>query len=375
MGETLNKLSHRSSLYPTLITPLCTLPVHPTVPVPLHLASIPRALTWSSPSRTLRILDQRFLPGQEVERELRTLDEVEEAIRTLAVRGAPAIGVAAALGLVAALARGRAPAREALFAAMDRLASARPTAVNLPWAMRRLRTVVEASADEGAALLDALASEAEGILAEDVEMCAKIGQHGAALIPDGARVLTHCNAGALATAGIGTALAPVYTAVMAGRRVEVIACETRPLLQGSRITAWELARAGVPVTVCTDGMAASLMRDGRVDLVIVGADRIAANGDVANKIGTYAHAIAARHHQLPFYIAAPSSTVDPTTSDGRHIPIEARAADEVRRCGGAVVMPDVVGVHNPAFDVTPAELVTAFITDHGVVRPPFHFSS
>jgi methylthioribose-1-phosphate isomerase len=308
-----------------------------------------------------------------VERELRTLDDVEDAIRSLAVRGAPAIGVAAALGLVASFARGAAPSREALFTAIDRLARARPTAVNLPWAMARLRRVVE-SASDTPPLLDALAAEAERILSEDVAMCDAIGRHGAALLADGARVLTHCNAGALATAGIGTALAPVYTAVAAGRRVEVMACETRPLLQGSRITAWELDRAGIPVTVCTDSMAASLMRAGRVDLVLVGADRIAANGDVANKIGTYALAVAAKHHGLPFYVAAPSSTIDPHTSDGSAVPIEQRAADEVRRLGDRQLAPAAVAVHNPAFDVTPAALVTAIITDAGIVRPPYHFT-
>ncbi|HEY3285518.1 MAG TPA: S-methyl-5-thioribose-1-phosphate isomerase [Gemmatimonadaceae bacterium] len=336
---------------------------------------IPRSLRWDSHRRTLRIIDQRLLPGQVVERELRTLDDVDEAVRTLAVRGAPAIGVAAALGIVAACAQGAMPARPALLLAIDRLAHARPTAVNLPWAMRRMRAVVEHVTADGAALLDALAAEAEAILAEDEQMCEAIGRHGAALIPDGARVLTHCNAGAMATAGIGTALAPVYTAAAAGRRVEVIACETRPLLQGSRITAWELGEAGIPVTVCTDGMAASLMRAGRVDLVIVGADRIAANGDVANKIGTYAHAVAAHHHQLPFYVAAPSSTIDPATPHGEAIAIEQRAADEVRRVGDRDVVPAGAAVHNPAFDVTPAALVRAIVTDRGIAHPPYRFTA
>ncbi len=333
---------------------------------------IPRSLRWNADSRVLHILDQRLLPAEVVERELRTLDDVEDAIRTLAVRGAPAIGVAAALGLVASFAHDAAAPRAALLAAMDRLARARPTAVNLSWAMARLRRVVEA-APIASPLLDALAAEAERILAEDAAMCDAIGRHGATLLADGARVLTHCNAGALATAGIGTALAPVYTAVAAGRRVEVIACETRPLLQGSRLTAWELERAGVPVTLCTDSMAASLMRAGRVDLVLVGADRIAANGDVANKIGTYALAIAAAHHGVPFYVAAPSSTIDPETPDGSAIPIERRDADEVRRLGDRQLAPPDAAVHNPAFDITPAALVTAIVTNGGIVRPPFHF--
>ncbi len=336
---------------------------------------IPRALRWSSADHALTILDQRRLPGEVVERELRSVDEVVEAIRTLAVRGAPAIGVVAALGLVAWAAREPSVTRTAVLDAAARLARTRPTAVNLPWAMARMRRVVEDGLLEGAALVDRLALEAEAILAEDEAMCAAIGRHGLSLIPDGARVLTHCNAGALATAGIGTALAPVYTAVAAGRRVEVVACETRPLLQGSRITAWELERAGVPVTLCTDGMAASMMRAGRVDVVIVGADRIAANGDVANKIGTYAHAVAARHHAVPFYVAAPSSTMDAATPDGDAIAIEQRDADEVRWIGERQLAPRHVAVHNPAFDVTPAALVSAIITDRGVSRPPFHFTA
>ncbi|MBM3907144.1 MAG: S-methyl-5-thioribose-1-phosphate isomerase [Gemmatimonadetes bacterium] len=331
---------------------------------------IPRALTWSSDARRLRILDQRLLPERVVERELCTIDEVDEALRTLAVRGAPAIGVAAALGVIAAFARAGVPDRAALLAALDRLAGARPTAVNLPWAMARLRRVVIVAE---ANLLDALAAEAERILAEDIAMCDAIGRHGQGLLPDGARVLTHCNAGALATAGIGTALAPVYTASAAGRRVEVIACETRPLLQGSRITAWELSAAGIPVTVCTDSMAAALMREGRLDLVLVGADRIAANGDIANKIGTYGHAVAAHHHGLPFYVAAPSSTIDASLFGGASIPIERRDADEVRRVGGQVVAPPDVPVENPAFDITPASLISAIVTDRGVFRPPYRF--
>jgi methylthioribose-1-phosphate isomerase len=335
---------------------------------------IPRALTWDAPSRRLRIIDQRRLPGEEVEVELRTIDAVDDAIRTLAVRGAPAIGVAAALGLVAAFSVSGARSREALVAGIDRLARARPTAVNLSWAMARMRRVVDQGALPGPLLMDALAAEAERILAEDEAMCAAIGAHGAELIGDGARVLTHCNAGAMATAGIGTALSPVYTAVAAGRRVSVIACETRPLLQGSRITAWELTRAGVPVTLCTDSMAASLMRAGRVDLVFVGADRIAANGDVANKIGTYALAVAAQYHAIPFHVAAPSSTIDTAMRDGASIPIEQRDGDEVRRVGERVLAPAGVAVHNPAFDVTPAALVTAIVTDRGIHRTPYRFT-
>ncbi len=360
-----------------LLTARYTLHSAPNPRTPPRSSSVPpavRALRWDSAARTLRILDQRFLPREVIERELRTLDEVDDAIRSLAVRGAPAIGVAAALGLVASFARMPQVSRAAVQAGIERLATARPTAVNLPWAMAQMQSVVASAPSDGAALLDALAAVAERLLANDEAMCDAIGRHGATLIADGARVLTHCNAGALATTGIGTALAPVYTAVAAGRRVEVVACETRPLLQGSRITAWELSRAGIPVTLCTDGMAASLMQAGRVDLVIVGADRIAANGDVANKIGTYALAVAARHHGIPFYAAAPSSSIDPAAPDGAAIPIEQRAADEVRRVGEQLLAPPDVAVFNPAFDVTPAALVTAIITDRGIERPPFRFA-
>jgi methylthioribose-1-phosphate isomerase len=223
------------------------------------------------------------------------------------------------------------------------------------------------------ALLESLRAEASAILEEDREMCRRIGEHGEALIGDRARVLTHCNAGALATGGIGTALAPVYVAAEHGRTVAVYADETRPLLQGSRLTAWELSRAGIPVTVLTDGMAASLMRAGTVDMCIVGADRIAANGDTANKIGTYALAVVARHHGVPFYVAAPSSTIDPSVPDGDSIVIEQRAADEVRRSFGTLTAPADVAVYNPAFDVTPAALITAFVTDRGIVRAPYDF--
>lgn len=337
-------------------------------------ARIPRALSWDAVARTLSIVDQRRLPGEVVRRDLRSVDDVDEAIRMLAVRGAPAIGVAAALGLVAAFRAHDAPSREELAAAIDRLARARPTAVNLPWAMARMRRALAAESTTRARLLDTLAHEAEVILAADEAMCLAMGAHGAALIADGARVLTHCNAGAMATAGIGTALAPVYTAA-ATRRVSVMADETRPLLQGSRITAWELSQAGIPVTVCTDGMAASLMRSGAVDLVMVGADRIAANGDVANKIGTYSLAVAARHHGIPFYVVAPTSTVDVATPDGGAIEIEQRDGDEVRMLGNRRLAPDGIAIHNPAFDVTPAELVTAIVTDRGIWRAPFRFSS
>lgn len=322
---------------------------------------------WSPDHRALRILDQRQLPGAEVTRDLVTLDEVIDAIRTLAVRGAPAIGVAAAIGLVVSLANdsegsGR-RARALMAGYADRLIASRPTAVNLAWAVRRLLAV--AARVDDAALPAALRVEAEAIRAEDVAMCDAIGRFGLDLIPDGAKVLTHCNAGALATAGIGTALAPVHLAHREGRRVQVYADETRPLRQGARLTAWELQRAGIPVTVLPDGAAAALLRSGAVDLVIVGADRIAANGDVANKIGTYGVALAAKWHGVPFYVAAPWSTIDPDTPTGADVEIEHRSADELGD------LPAGARVWNPAFDITPHELVSGYLTDRGFVKPPF----
>jgi methylthioribose-1-phosphate isomerase len=336
-----------------------------------------QAVRWSPDGDAVRIIDQRALPGEYVERDLRTVDEVCTAIATLAVRGAPAIGVAGAMGLYASLVEHRDDEpvgfgqRLADYAA--RIRSTRPTAVNLPWAISRMLERAARESRNPHALLAALRMEADAILAEDREMCLRIGKNGLPLIPDGARVLTHCNAGALATAGIGTALAPLYMAADCGRHIEVFANETRPLLQGSRLTAWELERAGIPVTVLTDGMAASLMRAGRIDLCIVGADRIAVNGDVANKIGTYAVAIAAAHHRIPLYVAAPTSTFDPAMPDGASIEIEQRDGDELRRGFGALTAPEGVAVYNPAFDVTPAALVTAIITDAGIFRPPFDF--
>ena len=335
------------------------------------------AVRWSPAGDAVRIIDQRLLPNEYVERDLRTLDEVCDAIRTLAVRGAPAIGVAGAMGIVAALAPHASDPRDP-FVTRAREVSAtiratRPTAVNLPWAVDRMLRVLEQRGD-APALLDALRAEAGAILDEDRAMCRRIGEHGLPLIPERAAVLTHCNAGALATGGMGTALAPVYLAAQAGRDVQVFADETRPLLQGSRLTAWELARAGIPVTVLADNMAAALMRERRVDLVIVGADRIAANGDVANKIGTYALAIAARHHGIPFYVAAPWSTFDPATATGADIPIEQRDAGEVRAGFGVATAPEQAAIYNPAFDVTPAALVTAIVSDRGVHRPPYRFA-
>ena len=337
----------------------------------------PIAVQWSPDGVGVRIIDQRRLPGEYIERDLRAVDDVCEAIATLAVRGAPAIGVAGAMGLAVAMAPfASLPAErfaERLRDTAHRIRGTRPTAVNLAWAIDRLLAAARVHAADPRAITVTLRAEAQSILDEDRAMCERIGEHGLELIADGARVLTHCNAGALATAGIGTALAPLYMAAREGRSIEVFANETRPLLQGSRLTAWELSRAGIPVTVLTDGMAAGLMRAGRIDCCIVGADRIAANGDVANKIGTYAVAVAARHHGIPMYVAAPTSTFDPRTATGDDIVIEQRGRDEVARNTLGSTVPEGVAVYNPSFDVTPAELITAIVSDRGVHRPPYAF--
>jgi methylthioribose-1-phosphate isomerase len=323
-------------------------------------------IAWTE-SGTIRILDQTRLPGEETYRELSQPAEMAEAIRTLRVRGAPLIGVAAAMGVTLAARRqgGKAARREDVLEACDLLQRTRPTAVNLAWALERMRKVIRSLAT-GDGLHAALVAEANAIWEGDRAMCRKIGEAGLALIPDGAVVHTHCNAGALCCSGIGTALAPVYLAHEAGRRVSVIADETRPLLQGSRLTAWELGRAGISCTVIADNMAASRLRRGGITCVIVGADRIAANGDVANKIGTYGVALAAREHGVPFYVAAPTSTFDFNSADGSRIPIEERGAEEIRAVAGQAVAPAGAAVWNPAFDVTPAELVTGYITDRGL---------
>jgi methylthioribose-1-phosphate isomerase len=338
----------------------------------------------SGPVATLRfddgvlvLLDQTRLPEATVYLRLESLDEVWEAIRQLRVRGAPAIGGAAAYGLVLSVRDlpndvGRAGFLSIVRAGRDRLASARPTAVNLFWALDRLVSAVEgADLVEVPALRARLLEEARAIQAEDEAMCRAIGGHALSLFDGVDSVLTHCNAGSLATMGMGTALAPVYLAAEQGRTIRVYADETRPLLQGARITAWELSQAGLPVTLITDGMAATVLRQGRVQAVIVGADRVAANGDVANKIGTYGLAILAREHGVPFYVAAPSSTIDLAAPDGDAIEIELRHPDEVRRLGGRPTAPPDVEVFNPAFDVTPAHYVDAIVTERGVVRAPY----
>ena len=310
----------------------------------------------------LEILDQTLLPTEERWIELTTPEQVIEAISALRVRGAPAIGVAGAFALV--LAAGDAAAVRATAPAV---AAARPTAVNLAWAVARMLARLE-SADPASPRAE-LAEEAQAIRDEDEASCREIGRHGAALLGERCNVLTHCNAGSLATAGYGTALGVIYAAVEAGKSVAVFAGETRPLLQGARLTAWELVRAGIEVTLLADSAAGSLLASGKIDAVVVGADRIAANGDVANKIGTYPLAVLARRHGVPFHVAAPRSTIDPDCPDGASIPIEERSATEIVAGFGRRTAPEGIAVHSPAFDVTPAGLVTALVTEVGVISP------
>lgn len=324
----------------------------------------------------ITIIDQTLLPGEERRVAIDSVEAMWEAIRSLRIRGAPAIGIAAAFGLDIAARTSPATRRAELLADLDRarayLATARPTAVNLFWALDRVWRRVSPIDGDVAALRAAVRDEALAIMAEDRAAGRAIGEHGAALLTDGA-ILTHCNAGGLATSGYGTALAPVYLAHEQGRRIAVYADETRPLLQGARLTAWELARAGVPVTVIGDGMAATVLARGDVQAVIVGADRVAANGDVANKIGTFGLAIVARALGVPFYVALPTSTIDPAIPTGADIPIEERVEAELRQFNGRAIVPEAAQVYNPAFDITPHDYVTAFITERGVVWPPYAF--
>jgi methylthioribose-1-phosphate isomerase len=331
-------------------------------------------ITWENDS--LRLIDQTFLPERYVRIDCGDVEAVAEAIESLRVRGAPAIGVAAAYGVVVgageALASGAdivSGAREAI----ARLSRTRPTAVNLFWALERMGRRLDEVAQQhpATAIRDRLLQEAHEIFEEDRRVCRQIGKNGAELLNHNATVLTHCNAGALATADYGTALAVVYAAVEAGKQVAVFADETRPLLQGSRLTAWELRQSGVDVTVICDSMAASVLRQKNIDSVIVGADRIAANGDVANKIGTYGLAILAREHNVPLYVAAPLSTIDMSLSRGEEIPIEERGPEEITRGMGRQTAPGGVNVYNPAFDVTPQRLVSAIVTEKGVAQSPY----
>lgn len=321
---------------------------------------IPLTVEWLQ--GRLRLIDQRALPGSLRFLTCLTVGDLCEAISTLAVRGAPALGAAGAYG-VALAARGGAN-RRSVRAAAGRIAATRPTAVNLAWGVERALAAFE-SGGEVAAI-----AEAREIARNDVEANRAIGSHGAALVPDGASVLTHCNAGSLATVGYGTAIGVIRAAAESGKGLHVWVDETRPVLQGARLTAWELDRLGIPATLVPDSAAGSLMAAGEVDLVVVGADRIAANGDVANKIGTYSLAVLAKHHGLPFYVAAPTSTIDLATPDGAAIPVEERDPDEVTSVAGVRITPEGFAAYNPAFDVTPAGLVTAIVTEHGVLRSP-----
>ncbi len=343
--------------------------------------SVPRTIEWIADTEQelipghVKLIDQTRLPLALEYVNTADIDVIWAAIKSLQVRGAPAIGIAAAMGVAAAIQHSTATG-EALLAevdaAADSLATSRPTAVNLFWALDRMRQVARSNISLSPdAFKLRLAEEAITIRDEDAAMCRAIGRHGAELLADGCTVLTHCNAGGLATAEFGTALAPIYSATEQGKQIAVYADETRPLLQGSRLTAWELNQADIDVTVICDNMAAQVMKEGRIDAVMVGSDRIAANGDVANKIGTYSVALAAKAHNIPFYVLAPTSTIDLDTPTGDEIPIEERSAEEVTEGFGKRTAPQGIKVYSPAFDVTPAELVTAIICEHGIAHPNY----
>ncbi len=321
----------------------------------------------------LKIIDQRKLPAKLVYRSLSSASDIKDAIKTLAVRGAPAIGVAAAYGLYIGIHNLK--DKRKFFRKLDGLIkyikTARPTAINLFWALERMRKIAYKNRKEPVAVIkELMLNEAKKIRREDEVMCREIGRFGSRLIKDKDRILTHCNAGALATAGIGTALSAIYTAKKERKRMKVYVGETRPLLQGARLTTWELKKSGIDVTLICDNMAASLMKKGKIDKIMVGADRITASGDFANKIGTYSLAVLAKVHKIPFYVLAPSSSFDLSIKDGRGIPIEERDPDEVRKIKETPIAPKNVKVHNPAFDVTPNELVTAFVTEKGIFKKP-----
>jgi methylthioribose-1-phosphate isomerase len=327
------------------------------------------------------MIDLRKLPGQEVYVRCKTAQEVARAIKTMVIRGAPAIGVAAAMGIALGMRRSKSPGTRQFAVEFtklcDLMAATRPTAVNLFWAIDRMKRSFAAGVQAGQSvdeLKDRLEAEAQAIHDEDVASCRAMGRFGADVVPAQARILTHCNAGALATAGYGTALGVIRAAAEQGKVVQVFADETRPFLQGARLTAWELVRDNVPTTVITESMAGPLMRKGDVDFVVVGADRIAANGDVANKIGTYTVAMMAQAHQVPFYVAAPLSTIDLATPDGDHIPIEQRHTREITHLGPTRLTPEGASIWNPAFDVTPHRLIVGIITERGIARPPYDVS-
>ncbi len=320
------------------------------------------------------MIDQRKLPQKEIYLRLKSVEQVARAIENMTIRGAPAIGLAAAYGLALAVRQVKSGKNlsQAFGKAYERLWRTRPTARNLFWALDRMKAVFEKNREQGLeALRDIMLAEARKMDEEDLAMNMKIGEYGQQLISSGDTVLTHCNAGGLATAGYGTALGIIRAAVAQGKKIKVLADETRPLLQGARLTCWELEREGIPVTLITDNMAGYLMKKGEISLAVVGADRIALNGEVANKIGTYSVAVLAREHHLPFYVAAPLSTFDFSLETGAGIPIEERQPDEVRKIGGKLITVPDLPVRNPAFDVTPARLISAIITERGVLRPPF----
>src|SRR5437868_7655799 len=332
-----------------------------------------KTLEWTDEG--VLFLDQRKLPTEESYVTCSTYEEVADVIRKMVVRGAPAIGVAAAMGIALGTRDAEGDHVSELRRNFDQicetLGETRPTAVNLFWAIERMRRRFEQLVDSPPEQLkQALIKEAQQMYVEDIAACEAMGRHGATLMPASGGVLTHCNAGALATCGYGTALGVIRAAVEAGKKIQVYADETRPFLQGSRLTAWELMKDGIPTTVISDNMAGAIMKQGKIGAVVVGADRIAANGDVANKIGTYTVAVLAKEHGIPFYVAAPFSTVDLETPDGSKIPIEQRAAREVTHIAGKPIAPDGVRVENPAFDVTPAKYVAAIITDRGVAKAP-----
>jgi methylthioribose-1-phosphate isomerase len=333
-----------------------------------------KTLEWTAEG--VRFIDQTKLPAEEVYVVCRTYQEVADAIRNMIVRGAPAIGVAAAMGIALGVKQSAAQdvstLRNELGHICRVMGDTRPTAVNLFWAIRRMQQKFESVAMEGVHQIKAtLVTEAQQMLVEDIAANEAMGRFGAALLPSSGGVLTHCNAGALATCGYGTALGVIRAAVDAGKQIHVFADETRPFLQGARLTAWELVKDGIPTTVIADNMAGSMMRQGKIKAVVVGADRIAANGDVANKIGTYSVAVLAKEHGIPFYVAAPWSTVDMSMSSGDQIPIEQRPHKEVTHHGGKQMAPDGVKVENPAFDVTPAKYVTAIVTERGIAKAPY----
>ena len=324
----------------------------------------------------VRFIDQTKLPTEETYVTCKNYEEVADAIRRMIVRGAPAIGVSAAMGVALGVRDSKASdhleLRSEFTRICDVLAATRPTAVNLFWGIRRMREKFEQVSDQPiAAIKETLVAEAQRVLAEDIATNELMGKHGAVLMPASGGVLTHCNAGALATAGYGTALGVIRAAVDSGKKLHVFADETRPFLQGSRLTAWELMKDNIPTTLISDNMAGAMMRQGKISAVVVGADRIAANGDVANKIGTYTVAVLAKEHGIPFYVAAPFSTVDLETPTGDEIPIEQRSSQEVTHLAGRQIAPDGVRVENPAFDVTPHQYVTAIITERGIVRAPY----